>query len=254
MTSPAEQARLLVITAGGYLHNIIREPQVTCVVCAAPVDGYTRCLKCQQDSGIVGLADLVVPLSYVVAHTQSGLMMRQYKDDQSPQVRRSQAEVIRRLLYLGIVEHERCVGAVVGQPVSRRLAIPGKPDRAGQHPFIAMTEAMQAVAGPPEPQLVARTDIPVADREVTPVRFAVWPSGRRFDGEHILVLDDTWTTGSRTQSAALLLRQHGAVHVSVMTVARWLDRSWAPTKAFVGSRLTTAFAPNRCPVTGTSCP
>lgn len=43
-------------------------------------------------------------------------------------------------------------------------------------------------------------------------------------GHHILVLDDTWTTGSRAQSAALTLRAAGAAHISVIVVDVALPR------------------------------
>jgi orotate phosphoribosyltransferase len=76
----------------------------------------------------------------------------------------------------------------------------------------------------------------------------------RFDGKHVLILDDTWTTGSRTQSAALLLRQLGARHVSVMAVARWIEPTWSKNQTFLKQHLVADFDPRRCPVTGTVCP
>lgn len=247
------QARRLVVAAGGYLHNIVRQPGVTCLICTTPVSmGYQLCLRCQQASVIEGRAGIVVPLTYVVAHAQSGLMMRQYKDDPLPQVRAAQAQVIRRLLYLGIVEHQRCIEAVAGQPVTRRLAIPSNAGRVGEHPFVALTKAMKAVED--SPVLTASAEVSVGEREITPIRFAVSPAGARFDGQHVMLLDDTWTTGSRTQSAAVLLHQLGAAQVSIMIVARWLDRSWKPSQEFINSRLTASFDPSRCPVTGTTCP
>lgn len=253
MTDSADQqARLLVVAAGGYLRNVIREPLVTCATCTAPVAGYTRCAKCHQDASIAGVADVVVPLAYVMARSQSGLMMRQYKDDSSPQVRATHSAVISRLLYLGIARHQRCVEAVVGQPVSRRLAIPSSAGRGGEHPFVAMARVMNAVDA--TPQLVPRPDSVCGDREVSPARFTVSPAGTRFDGQHVMLLDDTWTSGSRTQSAAVLLRQHGAGRVSVMTIARWIEPGWGDNQAFIRERLTADFDPDRCPVTGSGCP
>lgn len=252
MTTPTDQARLLVVAAGGYLRNIIRAPEITCVNCTTPVAGYTRCIKCYQDLGVPGLADIVVPLTYVIARAQSGLMMRQYKDDSSPQVRAAHTAVISRLLYLGIARHQKCVEAAVGQPVSRRMAIPSSAGRAGKHPFIAMARRMNAVDE--APQLVPRVEAEFGEREVTAARFAVSPAGTRFDGQHVMLLDDTWTTGSRTQSAAVLLREYGAARVSVMTVARWIEPSWGDNQAFIRQRLTADFDTDRCPVTGSACP
>lgn len=56
----AEISRLLTSTAGGYLHNTIRETGRTCSVCAAPVDRYPTCWRCQSKS-LAGLADLGRP-------------------------------------------------------------------------------------------------------------------------------------------------------------------------------------------------
>ena len=35
----------LVRAAGGYLRNVIRQPQISCRVCAAPVDGFDGCWR-----------------------------------------------------------------------------------------------------------------------------------------------------------------------------------------------------------------
>jgi hypothetical protein len=247
-----EQAGILAATAGGYLRNVIRTAGLTCPVCATPVhDGHQFCLKCSQDRRIVGLANVVVPLTYALAGAQSGTMMRHYKDNDSVAVRHRHTDVIRRLLYVGIMRHQSCIGRVVGQPVDCRLAIPSSAGHAGLHPFIEMAQRMNAV--PASPQLVPGSER-VGEREVTAARFAVAPLQTRFDGKHVLILDDTWTTGSRTQSAAVLLRHLGARHVSVMVVARWIEPTWSKNQAFLKQHLVVDFDVRRCPVTGTVCP
>jgi len=253
MASPIEQqTRRLVVAAGGYLRNIIRESGITCATCTTPVDGYTRCWRCNNDAAIPGLADIVVPLTYAIAHTQSGQVMRQYKDDASQQVRAAHTAVIRRLLYLGIVKHEQCIEQIVGKPVGRRFAIPSSTGRAGVHPFVTLARDMNAVDE--DPQLIPRTDTSFGEREVTAARFTLSPTSIRLDGQHVMILDDTWTTGSRTQSAALLLRQHGAAHVSIMAVSRWIEPGFGDNKTFIRQRLGNDFNPDHCPVTGSTCP
>lgn len=225
---------------------------MTCVLCTTPVyGGYQKCWSCSQQGSLSQSADIVVPLTYAVARTQSGTMMRHYKDDDSPEVRRRHTQVIRRLLYLGIVQHERCVEAIVGHRIDRRIAIPSNNGRIGIHPFIAMAQGLKAVSE--SPQLVPGTES-VGEREISTSRFGVQPSAARFDGEHVLILDDTWTTGSRTQSAAVLLRQLGATHVSVMVVARWIEPGWSDNGTFIKRRLVADFDPGRCPATGADCP
>ena len=69
----------------------------------------------------------------------------------------------------------------------------------------------------------------------------------------MLVLDDTWTTGSNAQSAALTLRRAGAAAVSVMVVGRWLNPRFGATARFVAG-LQREYNPDLCPVTGGLCP
>jgi orotate phosphoribosyltransferase len=77
---------------------------------------------------------------------------------------------------------------------------------------------------------------------------------QNLSGRHILILDDTWTTGSNTQSAALTLRHAGADHVSVMVVGRWLSHTYGNNAEFIKTRLRRDYDPGVCPVTGGQCP
>lgn len=42
------------------------------------------------------------------------------------------------------------------------------------------------------------------------------------DGRHVLLIDDTWTSGGHALSATLALRASGADQISVLVLARWL--------------------------------
>jgi hypothetical protein len=239
-----------VAAAGGYLRNVVREPGVTCAVCAAPVDGFSRCWRCEQNQRIGGLADVVVPLTYAIGGTQSATMLWHYKDDPVRAVREQHSLIINWLLFLAISAHERCIGAVAGMPVSRRVAIPSLSGRAGEHPFTALARWMNAVGD--SLSLVASPGA-MCDRAVSGDKFVVRP-GVRLDGQHVLVLDDTWTTGSNAQSAAVALRRAGAERVSVMVVGRWLSPGYGSTGGFIEKRLQRDFDANVCPVTGGTCP
>jgi hypothetical protein len=65
----------LTTDASGYLHNVVRQPRVTCAICATPVRPvYRLCLRCQRDRDEFGdeLADLVVPLCYGIRAASPG--------------------------------------------------------------------------------------------------------------------------------------------------------------------------------------
>lgn len=241
----------LVTHVGGYLRNVIREPGRTCQVCCTPVDGYQRCAPCNghwKQHG-VRLADLIVPLSYAINGQQSGLVLRQYKDNPREQVRRNHSVTVSRVLFYGLVQHERCIESFVGTPVNVRLTVPSLSGRAGLHPLTSITDAMKATT--PECRLVA---LPGSSptRDVSEPRFYVTPVDA-VRGSHVLIIDDTWTSGSRTQSAALTLRSAGALRVTVLTISRWLEPSYGSTAQFIRSRLGSDYDPDQCPVTGSLC-
>jgi hypothetical protein len=244
-------ARQIVRRAGGYLRNPIREAGVTCEVCATPVDGFARCFVCQRAyAAAPDLADVVVPLTYGIQRAQSGFLLRHFKDGADARVRRAQEVIINRLLYLAIMLHEGCLGRRVGIPVSRRLVVPSARGRVGVHPFEAITRRMSATFD--SPKLVAAQSV-TASREVCADRF-VLDDDADLNGRHVLILDDTWTTGANAQSAVLTARTAGAAAVSVMVVGRWLRADFGQNAEFIQTRLVGDYDPYWCPVTGGKCP
>jgi hypothetical protein len=246
----ADIERLLVSKAGGYLANVVREPLVTCSVCGTPVDGYERCYRCYQATYTLGTADLVVPLTYGIERTQSGTLLRHYKDDVSAAARQQHTLVIFRLLYLAITLHEQCVGKMVGQPVNARVTVPSLNGRGGVHPLTVLGRAMKAVD---ETLELRPAPGATGNRIISGSQFEI-VSNRSLKGQHVVVLDDTWTTGSRAQSAALALRGAGASHVSVMVIGRWLSQTFGNNAHFIRTRLQRFYDPRICPVTGGDCP
>lgn len=246
----AEVEEQLVRLAGGYLRNVVRELLVTCRVCGTPVDGYERSYRCYQLASTFGIADLVVPLTYGIDRMQSGILLRHYKDNVSPQARQQHRRVIWRLLYLGLVLHQRCIERRIGQPVTSRVTVPSLQGRAGAHPFTAIAHEIRAVD---DSLALVPSAAATNNRIVSSAQFDIVPQ-RNMKGEHVLVLDDTWTTGSRTQSAALALHDAGADHVSVMVLGRWLSQTYGNNAEFIRAQLRKDYNPRICPVTGGDCP
>jgi orotate phosphoribosyltransferase len=73
-------------------------------------------------------------------------------------------------------------------------------------------------------------------------------------GSHVLLIDDTWTTGGHAQSAVLALRKAGAARVSVLVVARWLKEDYGGNKTFIAELTTVTMTRGICPWTGAACP
>lgn len=72
--------------------------------------------------------------------------------------------------------------------------------------------------------------------------------------KHVVVIDDTWATGARSQSAALVVRSAGAQSVTTLVIARWLNpNDHQPSAQLERSKLTRDYDPCICPVTGQRC-
>jgi hypothetical protein len=246
----ADITRALAVSAGGYLRNPVRTQHVTCGTCATPVRGYDLCYQCNRVRSIAGIADLVVPLTYGIEGEQSHFLIRHYKDDQDAAVRQRLTVVMSRLLFLGIVLHEACIEKQVGQKVDRRIAVPSLSGRRGIHPFVKLTTDMHATGTSP---LLVPAPGASSARIIAGSQLDLSPE-TDLTGEHVLIIDDTWTRGSRTQSAALAMRRYGVRHVSVMVVSRYLKPSYGDNSEFIRKHLRRDYDPHTCPVTGGDCP
>ena len=54
---------------------------------------------------------------------------------------------------------------------------------------------------------------------------------RALVGEHVLLVDDTWTTGSNAQSAAGALKAAGAGRVGVVVIGRHVNEPYGDNEA-----------------------
>ncbi len=71
--------------------------------------------------------------------------------------------------------------------------------------------------------LLARSGTPVQPRTVDPGKFS--PT-RGLDGESVLLIDDTWTTGANAQSAAGGLKSSGAGAVGILAIGRHVNEDY----------------------------
>jgi len=231
----------LVARAGGYLRNPIREPLVTCGVCATPVDGYQRCYRCNEHHREHGndLADLVAPVTYAIAGNQAAYVMRGYKAGRPVP---EHIRIVSAMTWVALTEHAACAGTLTSRPVTHWGTVPSLPLKPGDHIFRRIVATSPPV--PNEVVLTAATRV-ASPRAAKLGHFtAVVPSG-----SHVLLLDDTWTEGGHAQSAALALRDAGAATVSVMVVARWINPEFGSNSTFIRERLTNNYDPEICPWT-----
>ena len=120
------------------LTNVVRVPMRTCRVCAARVRGFRFCWRCAAHQRVAGVADVVAPLVYAVADTESTAVLSRYKNHLVRTGRDTCATTIAYLLRQAILLHEQCFGAETGLPMSLRTVIPSLTSRPGVHPLTSI--------------------------------------------------------------------------------------------------------------------
>lgn len=198
-----------------------------CVRCFNLTDGYQRCYACAHCENLL---DALAPISYSVAREQLHHALASYK--------RLSGEVAHRLgiqlaavLWRHLQAHEPCVASAAG--VGRRggersfqivTTVPsGDQHRDDRQPLRWIVGELVGPTRERYERLVTRTAAVVDARAFDPEKFT---ATRLLDGEAILLIDDTWTTGANAQSAAAALKAAGAGPVGAVVIGRHVNREW----------------------------
>lgn len=204
----------------GLLHSP-RHGRDVCVNCFNLTRGFHQCFACSRLEQHLAA---MLPISYSVGHEYLHHILADYKRLHDSRGR-SAAGQVTTMLSMFLVRHEACLARAAG--VARFglvTTVPsGDAERDRHHPLRQIVgEFVEPTSGRYE-RVLNRTRVPVEPRVFEMERFR---SSRRLDGENILLIDDTWTTGASAQSAAAALRAAGAASVAAVVVGRHLNRDW----------------------------
>src|SRR5947209_3830093 len=198
-----------------------RRGRGVCRVCFNFTRDYELCYAC---TGHPQMLDVVAPISYSVAHEQLHHVLGYYKQLTGDIARRLRVELA-AVLWRHLLDHERCVADAVGTPNFELVTIvpSGERRRDRNHPLRAIVGQLVEPARDRYERLLERSPREVQPRVFDPAKYtALRPLG----GEHVLLIDDTWTTGANAQSAAAALKDAGAAAVGAVVIGRHLNREW----------------------------
>ena len=155
-----------------------------------------------------------------------------YKESPVSEARRRFGPMVGALLDGFLGAHAPCVAAAAGGPPVLVLPVPSS-CRPGGSPLAGVeglaSSVRERLGGAAwSPHLLARTGAPVGHMRPDVAAFAVLASCRPLvAGRRVALLDDTYVSGARAQSAAAALRRAGATSVVIVAVGRVLrpDRS-----------------------------
>ena len=195
---------------------------------------------------------MVGSVIYGVSDSQSGKAMHQYKTVQT----KGLVRLANSLASVAVKDHFDCASVLLGAVPSQWATVPSLKSIGSDHPLRKLI--LSPMLGEEYEIRVGASALAAGKseqerREFNPglyeLHSPVSPGG------HVLLIDDTWTTGGHIQSVAALLKQNGAAKVGALTVARWLDMNDPRTKRVYTERIKVRpYDPDICPWTGGQCP
>jgi predicted amidophosphoribosyltransferase len=246
-------ASLTVEEASDAYANAMRNPAAlrpgVCPICRTFHNPqFGQCVACSQQPNLL---DAVAPITYSVDSGQMHAALRGYKDDPHAQVRRFHAVRLTAILWRFLEGHEPCVAAAAGvDQFDLVTTVPSKSsDRDEERNQLRLivgqwceptADRWRRVLRPAEPPILGR---PFAERR--------YLADSGVAKKTVLLIDDTWTTGSSMQSAAAALREAGAQTVAAVVIGRHLrlDFAWEGGSTLTEyKKLPRAFDWGTCPV------
>ncbi len=233
--------RELTAVYGNFMMSPRPGPDV-CEICFNLTHGYARCYACSHGETWL---DAVAPISYSIAREQLHHVLASYKRLHGEPARRLSAELA-AILWRYLSAHEGCVARAANAGRFQLVGtVPSSaPERDEDHPLRHIVGGLVAPTRDRYERLLERSDADVPPRTFARNKFR---ARRALNGEAVLLIDDTWTTGASAQSAAAALKTVGAGAVAAVVIGRHLNREWHENDERL-RRLTRPFDWTRCPL------
>jgi predicted amidophosphoribosyltransferase len=197
-----------------------------CRVChSGPNEGYSICHSCHTTMSQVSRpVTSVLPISLYELTGQYWHVLRRYKDDRRPDVRAQLSTVLAATIARFTSRHWACIAELLrGQPtIATTVPSSRTPARTDPHPLVAIVQRCSHL-GPLHQALLTRGPGQIGHRQASNDGFTTRHDLR---GHRVLLIEDTFTTGARAQSAGSALYLAGASAVAVVTAGRVVDPQW----------------------------
>lgn len=161
---------------------------------------------------------IVVPASLYQVGFQLHHFLKYYKDARHTSRDEYAAKIISLLAYF-VATHGPCIEAAAGTQWDLVTTVPSSKDRPGFHPLAAALDRVAGLRRQHEELLTKGT----AAIDHLNANDKGYKATRRLDGESVLLVDDTFTSGARSQSAASALALAGADVVAIVPIGRVID-------------------------------
>lgn len=214
-----------------YLHIFTRVPPAgpgICSICHRPPNaGFTLCWSCDNTMNQVSQpVRRMVPISLYQVGDQLHTWLRGYKDDRDdalrPRLRLRVAATLGRFL----AKHGACVAPDGWDIIT---TVPSTGSRAGAHPLVQALTLLKPY-GEQYVSVLEAGPVAVGHNRASDDGFVARAAVER---RRVLLIDDTFTSGARLQSAASRLQLDGANLVGAVVIGRVFDQGYGANAAQV---------------------
>jgi predicted amidophosphoribosyltransferase len=195
-----------------------------CSICHTGAAGSSaNCNSCDLTrSQVTFPAKFILPISLYEVPDQYWNILRYYKDGDRSQVRSQLGTVLAATIARFGAAHWDCIVREFGGAPTLVTTVPSSAGRQGEHPLSRAVRRSMSLKDLFTDTLVSGTAA-IGHRRANDDGFR---AVKRLDGHRVLLVEDTFTTGGRTQSAASALRLAGATSVGVLAAGRVINPSW----------------------------
>ncbi|MGH3717986.1 MAG: hypothetical protein ACRDRI_03915 [Pseudonocardiaceae bacterium] len=166
----------------------------------------------------------VLPISLYEVSGQYWHVLRYYKDHHLPEVRAQFATIVVATIARFTYRHWPCITTMLGGAPTVVTTVPSTrlAARSGEHPLVAAVRRSSLLAGL-HSILLERGPGQVGHQQASDDAFLALAGLR---GHRVLLIEDTFTSGARVQSAASALHLAGASTVAVVSAGRVVSPDW----------------------------
>lgn len=210
--------REVAISLTGICTSVPPSGSGICRIChGCPNPGWNTCWSCDTVTSQVSRpCELVVPISLYEIPSQLYHVLLHYKSDRSPALHDQFGAHVVSLLSYFLTTHGEHIEEVAGGEWDVITTVPSSGDRGGEHPLVIAINRVQSLQDQYE-QLLGRGSVAIDHLRADDDGYRVT---RPLDGERILLVDDTFTSGARAQSAASRLALDGGQVVAIVPIGR----------------------------------
>jgi hypothetical protein len=183
-------------------------------------------------------------VSLAAAGEQMARDLYTYKRASVPQHLRNTLTIgLAATLWRWLAKHESCIAAAAGSGGFDIITTVPSTNGRDEHPLERLATKIVVGSQDRAPNVLTATGINIGKREQSTGRFVASSDVRGLD---VLVIDDTWTTGAKMQSASVALKKAGANKVGGVAVGRWFTLDYRDNDAWLKAKKRSRWSWDKC--------